>query len=106
VKRRKSRFALAVLVVLLAGGLTASTIGAKPTKRSAGSIEVLSLWGGSEQAAFLKVAKQFTTNSGIDVKYTSARNFIPDIRTRLAAGDPPDIAIVPRPGYLATHAKE
>ena len=105
-KRRKSRFALAVLVVLLAGGLTASTIGAKPTKRSAGSIEVLSLWGGSEQAAFLKVAKQFTTNSGIDVKYTSARNFIPDIRTRLAAGDPPDIAIVPRPGYLATHAKE
>ena len=105
-KRGKSRFAFAVLVALLVGGLTASQIGAKPTKRHAGSIEVLSLWGGSEQAAFLKVAKQFTTNSGIDVKYTSARNFIPDIRTRLAAGDPPDIAIVPRPGYLATLANQ
>jgi alpha-glucoside transport system substrate-binding protein len=106
VKRGKSRFAFAVLVALLVGGLTASQIGAKPTKRHAGSIEVLSLWGGSEQAAFLKVAKQFTANSGIDVKYTSARNFIPDIRTRLAAGDPPDIAIVPRPGYLATLANQ
>lgn len=105
-KRRKSRLALAVVLALVVGGLTASAIGAKPTKRHAGSVEVLSLWGGSEQAAFLKVAKQFTTNTGIDVKYTSVRNFIPDIRTRLAAGDPPDVAIVPRPGYLATLAHE
>jgi alpha-glucoside transport system substrate-binding protein len=106
VKRRKSRLAFAVIAALLVGGVMASAIGAKPTKRHAGSIEVLSLWGGSEQAAFLKVAKQFTTNTSIDVKYTSARNFIPDIRTRLAAGDPPDVAIVPRPGYLATLANQ
>src|SRR6059036_1165805 len=95
-----------VVLAVVAAGLTATAISAKPAKRSAGSIEVFSLWGGSEKDAFLKVTSAFTKDTGIDIKYTSARNFIPDIRTRLAAGDPPDIAIVPRPGYLATLAHE
>ena len=91
---------------MLAAGLTASAISAKPTKRSAGSIEVLSLWGGAEKDAFLKVTAAFTRQTGIKVEYTSARNFIPEIRTRLAAGNPPDIGILPRPGYIGTLAKD
>ncbi len=74
--------------------------------RTAGSIEVFSLWGGSEQDAFLKVADAFTKASGIAVKYTSGRDFITDITARLAAGNPPDIAIVPRPGYLQSLVKQ
>ena len=74
--------------------------------RTAGSIEVFSLWGGSEQDAFLKVADAFTKSSGIAVKYTSGRDFITDITARLAAGNPPDIAIVPRPGYLQSLVKQ
>jgi alpha-glucoside transport system substrate-binding protein len=97
---------LAVALTLLAAGLTATAISAKPTKRSAGSIEVLSLWGGTEKDAFLKVTAAFTKKTGIKVEYTSARNFIPEIRTRLAAGNPPDIGILPRPGYIATLAKD
>src|SRR2546427_5160607 len=49
VKRRKSLIASAVALAVLAAGLTATAISAKPTKRSANSIEVLSLWGGSEK---------------------------------------------------------
>src|SRR5207248_10339404 len=105
-KRRKRFITLAVALAVVAAGRTATAISAKPTKRSAGSIEVFALWGGSEKDAFTKVTEAFTKKTGIDVKYSSARNFIPDIRTRLAAGDPPDIAIVPRPGYLATLAHE
>jgi len=105
-KRRKRFITLAVALAVVGAGLTATAISAKPTKRSAGSIEVFSLWGGSEKEAFLKVTDAFTKKTGIDVKYTSARDFIPAIRTRLAAGDPPDIAIVPRPGNLATLARE
>ena len=105
-KRRKSLIASAVALAVLAAALTATAISAKPTKRSAGTIEVLSLWGGAEKDAFLKVTAAFTAKTGIKVEYTSARNFIPEVRTRLAAGNPPDIAILPRPGYIGTLAKD
>ena len=104
-KRRKPLIASAVALAVLAAGLTATAISAKPTKRSAGSIEVLSLWGGSEKDAFLKVTAAFTKATGIKVEYTSARDFIPEVRTRIAAGNPPDIGILPRPGYITTLAQ-
>ena len=97
--------ALGVIVATVAA--TASYGGkAKPTKRAAGKIEVLSLWGGSEKDAFLKVTKAFTQKTSIDVEYTTARDFVPVIRTRLAAGNPPEVAIIPRPGVLADLAKQ
>ena len=104
--RRKSLIASAVAIALLAAALTATSIGAKPTKQNADTIEVLSLWGGAEKDAFLKVTAAFTKKTGIKVEYTSARNFIPEIRTRLAAGNPPDIGILPRPGYIGTLARD
>jgi alpha-glucoside transport system substrate-binding protein len=104
--RRKSLIASALAIAILAAGLTATAISAKPTKKHAGSIEVLSLWGGSERDAFLKVTAAFTKATGIKVEYTSARDFIPEVRTRLAAGNPPDIGILPRPGYIGTLAKQ
>lgn len=104
--RRKSLIASALAIAILAAGLTATAISAKPTKKHAGSIEVLSLWGGSEKDAFLKVTDAFTKATGIKVDYTSARDFIPEIRTRLAAGNPPEIGILPRPGYITTLAKQ
>src|SRR3954454_515464 len=103
---RRRFITLAVALAVLAAGLTAGAVSAKPTKRSAGSIEVLSLWGGSEKDAFLKVTAAFTAKTGIKVEYTSARDFIPEIRTRLAAGNPPEIGILPRPGYITTLAKQ
>src|SRR5947207_11743216 len=104
-KRRRPFIALAVVLALVAAGLTATAISAKPAKRNANSIEVLSLWGGSEKDAFLKVTAAFTKDTGIKVEYTSARDFIPEVRTRLAAGNPPDVGILPRPGYIGTLAK-
>jgi alpha-glucoside transport system substrate-binding protein len=102
----KRRTWLVALAVALAGTLAGTLAATANGKRSAGSIEVLSLWGGSEKDAFIKVTAAFQKSTGITVKYTSARDFIPDIRTRLAAGNPPEIAIVPRPGYLATLAHQ
>jgi alpha-glucoside transport system substrate-binding protein len=106
VKRRRPFIALFVLLALVVAAITATAISAKPAKRNANSIEVLSLWGGSEKDAFLKVTDAFTKATGINVQYTAARDFIPDIRTRLAAGNPPDIGILPRPGYIGTLAKQ
>src|SRR5256885_13878669 len=105
-KRRKRFITLALALAVIGAALTATAISAKPAKRSAGSIEVLSLWGGSAKDASLKVTAPFTAKTGIKVEYTSARGFIPEIRTRLAAGNPPEIGILPRPGYLTTLAKQ
>lgn len=76
------------------------------TAEGDGSITVFSLWGGSEQEAFQKVLDQFTQDTGIETKYESARDFLPVIRTRLAAGNPPDVAIIPRPGVVAELARD
>src|SRR5256714_5123630 len=105
-KRRKRFITLALALAVIGAALTASAVSAKPTKRSAGSIEVLSLWGGSEKDAFLKVTAAFTAKTGIKVEYTSARDFIPEVRTRLAAGNPPDIGILPPPRSITTLAKQ
>ena len=79
---------------------------AQSAQQQGGEIEVLSLWGGAEKDAFTKVTAAFTRKTGTKVEYTTARDFVPVIRTRLAAGNPPDVAIIPRPGVLADLAKQ
>jgi alpha-glucoside transport system substrate-binding protein len=108
-KRRSWLVLLAVVLGAIAAtfAATASYGGkTKPAARSAGTIEVLSLWGGSEKDAFLKVTAAFTQKTGVKVDYTTARDFVPVIRTRLAAGNPPEVAIIPRPGVLSDLAKQ
>src|ERR671911_251954 len=76
------------------------------TEEGDGQITIFSLWGGSEQEAFQKVLTQFTKDTGIKTKYESARDFLPVIRTRLAADNPPMVAIIPRPGFVAELAED
>jgi alpha-glucoside transport system substrate-binding protein len=105
-KRRRSWLVLLAVVLGAIAATFAATASSKPAKRSAGTIEVLSLWGGSEKDAFLKVTAAFKQKTGITVDYTTARDFVPVIRTRLAAGNPPEVAIIPRPGVLSDLAKQ
>ncbi len=97
------------LGALLAATLLANAGYGRTSRETAGrakQIEVLSLWGGSEKDAFLKVARAFTRKTGIKVRYTRSSNFDPDIRTRIAAHRLPDIVIFTRPGVLAGLAKQ
>ena len=75
-------------------------------KQATGEVTIFSLWGGSEQEAFQKVLTQFTEDTGIETKYEAARDFLPVIRTRLAAGNPPEVAILPRPGFVDELARD
>ncbi|MDX6514213.1 MAG: alpha-glucoside transport system substrate-binding protein [Gaiellaceae bacterium] len=107
----KRRFIIALVVIaaaIVSAVAAATSYGGKtqPNHKAAGTIEVLSLWGGSEKDAFIKVTDAFTKKTGIKVNYTTARDFVPAIRTRLAAGNPPEVAIVPRPGVLADFARQ
>ena len=95
---------MAVLAAVLAATGYGRTGHAKA--RSAGSIEVFAVWTASEENAFLQVVDQFTKDTGINVTYVpTLSGFTTDIDARLAAGNPPDIAMLPSPGYLASLAK-
>ncbi len=76
------------------------------TDEGDGEVTIFSLWGGSEEEAFKKVLAQFTEETGIRTKYESARDFLPVIRTRLNAGNPPEVGILPRPGFVAELARD
>jgi alpha-glucoside transport system substrate-binding protein len=96
--------ALAAFALLL--GACGGDDGGGGTAEGDGSLTILSLWGGSEQEAFQKVLDQFTEDTGIQTKYEAARDFLPVIRTRLAADNPPEVAIIPRPGVVADLARD
>ena len=92
---------LAALALALALAVTAAGCGGGDEGgEGTGTVTVLSLWGGSEREAFQKVLAAFTKETGIRTRYETARDFLPVIRTRLAAGNPPMVAIVPRPGIV------
>jgi alpha-glucoside transport system substrate-binding protein len=76
------------------------------TEEGDGEVTIFSLWGGSEEEAFKKVLAQFTEDTGIRTKYEAARDFLPVIRTRLNAGNPPEVGILPRPGFVDELARD
>lgn len=73
----------------------------------AGSINVLSLWGGSEEEAFQAVLADFTAKTGVAVNYEADRQtYSATLQARITGGNPPDIAIIPGIGFLRRFAKD
>jgi alpha-glucoside transport system substrate-binding protein len=107
---RKYALHLAALVLAVSLAVAASACGGDDDDgegaAGTGTVTVLSLWGGGEQEAFQKVLTQFTADTGIQTRYESARDFLPVVRSRLAAGNPPMVAIIPRPGIVQDLANE
>jgi alpha-glucoside transport system substrate-binding protein len=105
-KRWAALLAAMLLAVFTATACGGDDGGGGGTDEGTGTVTIFSLWGGSEQKAFQKVLTQFTKDTGIKTKYESARDFLPVIRTRLAADNPPMLAIIPRPGFVAELARD
>lgn len=85
----------------------APTVAPTATTPAGGALSVLSLWGGSEETAFKNVLAAFTTKTGIAVNYEAQRDdYATVLQSRLTAGNPPDIAIIPGIGFLRRFAKD
>lgn len=87
-------------VIALACIVTGCT--GKPTA-STGRVSVLASWTGQEGKAFQRVLSAFTARTGIAVDYQGTRAAGPVLNSELQQGNPPDIAILPNPGALATY---
>ena len=103
-RRLGGAVAAAVLVVAVPGCSTpvrtpqyASLLGAHLT--------VVGDWSGTEQAHFEAVLRAFRARTDAVVSYAPATHGVAQlVDARLAAGDPPDVALLPQPGLLRHYA--
>ncbi len=93
------------LSVALAGIFTVAACGGGGTT-SAGTVHVIAVWSGQEQASFMAVLKPFEDQTGIKVSYESTRDEDAILTSRVAAGNPPDLAAAPSPQLLTQFAKQ
>ncbi len=70
-------------------------------------VTVAVLWSGAELEAFEKTLAPFEAETGIDVVVESVGRDLPAVLvTRLAAGNPPDVAAMPNPGQMKEFADQ
>src|SRR3989475_10053535 len=99
--------AIVALTALLVATACSSGGNAPGTAASGRPINVMSLWGGSEQDSFQKVLDAFKTKTGVTAKYESIRtDYATTLQTRISGGNPPDIAIIPGIGFLRQFARQ
>lgn len=77
----------------------------KEVVKPGGAVTVLGVWGGAEFEAFSKSVEPFTTKTGIGMAFEISREQVTVLVTRVEAGNPPDLAILPQPGLLVDFAK-
>jgi alpha-glucoside transport system substrate-binding protein len=78
--------------------------GTTPTT-SIGTVEVISTWGGEELDSFNAMIAPWEQATGGKVNYTGTKDVTAILTTRIQAGNPPDIAILPNPGLMTQLAK-
>jgi alpha-glucoside transport system substrate-binding protein len=65
------------------------------------SLEVTAEWQKDEQKNFKAVLDEFASRTGAKIKYTSTGSDTATILgTRVAGGNPPDVALIPQPGLI------
>jgi alpha-glucoside transport system substrate-binding protein len=72
----------------------------------AGTVHVIAVWSGQEQANFMAVLKPFEDQTWIKLDYTSPRDEDAILRSNVAAGNPPDLAAAPSPQLLTQFAQQ
>lgn len=99
--------AIAILALAACGGTTGSAAPGGGTPPPGSTINVTSLWGGAEETAFQAVLTDFKAKSGVTANYVAQRtDYATVLRTAIAGGNPPDVAIMPGIGFLRSFAKD
>ncbi len=74
--------------------------------RTGGTVTVLGVWGGAELETFQRMVKPFEERTGVRVEFEATRDLDAVLTTRVAAGNPPDLAVLPSPGKMADLARQ
>ncbi|MGV9346390.1 ABC transporter substrate-binding protein [Streptomyces spiralis] len=86
------------------GGATGGTGGGTTVtlpKLDGQTLEVAAVWTGGEQKNFKKVLAEFTKRTGAKVTFVPAQDpIINFLGSKIAGGQPPDVALLPQPGAI------
>src|SRR5262245_49056247 len=105
--RKGRKVGIVVTIGALAAVTAACGSNSKTTGNSSGGdlkgqkLEVIAEWSGAEQASFQAVLDGFTKKTGASITYTSGGdNTSVLVNTRVAGGNPPDVALIAQPGEV------
>jgi ABC-type glycerol-3-phosphate transport system substrate-binding protein len=104
-------FALGAVLALVAAGCAPREPADVPAgvdeDLSGVTLEVAAVWTGEEQRNFEQVLAAFEEATGATVNYTSTGDDIAAVLgSRIAGGNPPDVAMLPQPGLLRDFARQ
>ena len=94
---KRSVFVVFSVLLVLALSLGAS---------AQGVVTMMGVWGGQELEAFEEVMDAFTAKTGIKVQFEGTRDLPTLLQTRIAAGNPPDVAALPGPGAMKEYVEQ
>ncbi len=80
--------------------VTETVVETVEVEKERGAVTILGTWGGDELAKFQEAVYPFTDETGIGMAFEGTRDLAAVLTTRVEAGNPPDIAILPNPGQM------
>lgn len=92
------KFIFFLVSVLLAGLFCTAAFAGK-------TVTILGTWRGAERDAFMKTLEPFEAATGIKVEFTGTRDLRTILTTRVTAGNPPDVSVMPNPGQMQEFAE-
>ncbi len=96
-----------LIAAMTVGALFLFTSSNAVTAAQGGQVEIVVVWSGGELDAFNQVIARFEQNTGIDAVVNSAGRDLPSVLvSRVAAGNPPDVAALPNPGQMAEFVRQ
>ncbi|MEU9847423.1 ABC transporter substrate-binding protein [Streptomyces sp. NPDC047985] len=89
------------------GGGGGSSSGVALPKLDGEKLSVAAVWTGAEQANFVKVLEEFEKRTGATVTFVPAQDpIINFLGTKIAGGQPPDVAMIPQVGAIQQAAEK
>ncbi|WP_445524282.1 ABC transporter substrate-binding protein [Streptomyces cyslabdanicus] len=83
------------------GGATESAASVTLPKLDGATLEVAAVWTGGEQKNFKQVLAEFEKRTGAKVTFVPAQDpIINFLGSKIAGGQPPDVALLPQPGAI------
>ena len=100
---RGKKFLLPATILIILTGLLFQGCGAtvpEPEEEGIGTINVLGVWIDDELENFQAMVAPWEEQTGGSMAYSGTRDLIAVLTARIAAGNPPDVAILPNPGQM------
>lgn len=75
------------------------------TPEALGTVRVLGVWGGGELESFQAMIEPWEDRTGGSLEFEGTRDLSAVLRTLVAGGNPPDVAILPNPALMEEFAQ-